>query len=167
MNSVNIIDPQVFIKCLPAAVPSHKGVKIQARSATVYNASIPTRDEVRHENFKRRQMQMNCQGFKSPIYLPYQGIGEPISLDDKRLILAAIGYRPEVSGFFSFFFPASYNCDSQVVILAGNKKKIDGTKTWLFKVVHVDIQTQGQFLYEFTRFEFRVFFLLDWLPYQG
>lgn len=95
MNSVNIIDPQVFIKCLPAAVPSHKGVKIQARSATVYNASIPTRDEVRRENFKRRQMQMNCQGFKSPIYLPYQGIGEPISLDDKRLILATIGYRLE------------------------------------------------------------------------
>lgn len=95
MNAVNIIDPQVFMKCLPVSVPSHKGVKIKARSATVYNASIPTRDEVRRENFKRRQIQMSCQGFKSPIYLPYRGIGEPILLDDKSLILAAGGYRPE------------------------------------------------------------------------
>ena len=32
---------------------------------------------------------------------------------------------------------------------------------------HEQEVTQGQLLTEFNRFEFRSFFLLEWLPYQG
>ena len=44
-------DPKTFIKPIGLPFPSHKGVKIQARSFNVYNATQPSRDEIRKENY--------------------------------------------------------------------------------------------------------------------
>ena len=63
----------------------------------VYNPSLPTREVVRQENYKRRQEQISHQGFKSVNYKPYQGLGDPFYLDYKRLILQTLGQWDEVS----------------------------------------------------------------------
>ena len=35
-------DPRSFVKSAPLPLPSHQGVKIQARTLDIYNASIPS-----------------------------------------------------------------------------------------------------------------------------
>ena len=60
------------------------------------NLSSPDRNEVRHDNFQRRQQQMTSQGFRCAQHTPYRGIGDPFHLDHKRLILNALGQLPEV-----------------------------------------------------------------------
>lgn len=84
-------DPKTYVRQVPIPVTSHKGIRIQARSHTNYNATIPTRDEVRRENYNRRQMQMSHQGFQSAKNRPYKGIGDPFYLEPKKLVLHALG----------------------------------------------------------------------------
>ncbi|CAI9720513.1 Hypothetical predicted protein [Octopus vulgaris] len=88
-------DPRNYVKCIPIPTANHKGVKIQARSSTIYNATIPTRDEIRKANYTRRQQQLSSQGFYCPVHLPYKEIGEPIYLDEETLILHAVGQLQE------------------------------------------------------------------------
>ena len=90
------VDPRQFVRSVPLPIPSQKGIKIQARSEEVYNPTIPTRDEVRRINYARRQAQLTQQGFRSLIHKPYQGIGDPFYLDQKKLILHALGQWQEV-----------------------------------------------------------------------
>ena len=87
----DIADPRSFIKPIPIQLPSHKGVKIQARSLNVYNATIPVRDDVRKDNYVRRRDQMSSMGFKTPINVPYKVIGEPLLLDYKSAVLHGLG----------------------------------------------------------------------------
>lgn len=69
----------------------HKNVKIQARSNTVFNPCLPTRDVIREENYLRRRRQMTEQGFRSVNYKPYKGIGDPFYLEYDKLVLLALG----------------------------------------------------------------------------
>lgn len=89
-------DPKTFIKPVELPFASHKGVKIQARSFNVYNASLPKRDEIRKENYTRRLDQMSSQGFKTPINVPYRVLGDPLYLDHKRIILYGLGQHDEL-----------------------------------------------------------------------
>ncbi|XP_071110840.1 coiled-coil domain-containing protein 60-like isoform X3 [Haliotis cracherodii] len=84
-------DPQGYVALLPLPIPSQRGVKIQARSATVFNPTIPSRDEVRRSNYRRRLQQLTSQGFRSVSHKPYQGIGDPFYLEEQRLILHSLG----------------------------------------------------------------------------
>ncbi|CAF0738111.1 unnamed protein product [Brachionus calyciflorus] len=86
-----IADPRTFIKPIPLQLPSHKGVKIQARSFNVYNATIPLRDEIRKENYNRRKDQLSSMGFKTPVNMPYKVLGEPLFLNYKSAALHAVG----------------------------------------------------------------------------
>ena len=56
---------------------------------------------------------MNEEGFHSPSHKPYQGIGDPFYLDQKALILHALGQWDEVS-VFSY---VQYTVNSQKVRL--------------------------------------------------
>ncbi len=84
-------DPRTLIKSAPLPFPSHKGVKIQARSFNVYNATLPSRDSIRSENYSRRRDQMSSMGFKTPLNLPYKVIGDPLYLDHRSIILYGLG----------------------------------------------------------------------------
>ncbi|KAL5013469.1 hypothetical protein ScPMuIL_007739 [Solemya velum] len=84
-------DPRTYVQQIPLPVSSQKGLKIQARNIDVYNPTVPARNEVRVSNYIRRMQQMSQQGFKSVSYKPYQGIGDPFYLDEKKLILHALG----------------------------------------------------------------------------
>ncbi|XP_074656915.1 coiled-coil domain-containing protein 60-like [Tubulanus polymorphus] len=84
-------DPRCYVKQLPLPIDSHKGVKIQARSDTVYNATCPTREVIRKENYARRLQQLTQQGFSAVSHKPYQGIGDPFFLEERKLILSALG----------------------------------------------------------------------------
>ena len=90
------IDPRALIKQVPLPVSSHQGISIQARNGTVYSASVPTRDEIRRDNYARRRMQLTQQGFQTPINEPYQAIGTPICLETKKLLLHSLGQSDEV-----------------------------------------------------------------------
>lgn len=84
-------DTRTFLKPVPLPFPSHKGVKIQARSFHVYNATIPLRDDVRKENYTRRRDQIASMGFRTPMNVPYKVIGDPLYLDHKKIILHGLG----------------------------------------------------------------------------
>ncbi|XP_013378790.1 coiled-coil domain-containing protein 60 isoform X2 [Lingula anatina] len=84
-------DPRTYIRREAPPILSQKGIKIQARSAEVYNPTFPTRQNVREENYNRRIRQLTQQGFRSVNYKPYQNIGGEIYLSNKRLILTALG----------------------------------------------------------------------------
>ncbi|KAI0207680.1 hypothetical protein LSAT2_007661 [Lamellibrachia satsuma] len=84
-----------FVEPVPLPIPSQKGLKIQARSAVVYNPALPSRDDVRRENYSRRLQQSQQQGFSSVNFKPYKGIGDPFYLDQKKLILHALGQWQE------------------------------------------------------------------------
>lgn len=83
--------PLSCIKSTPLPHSTHKGLRLQARSATVYNPTTPTRDDIRKSNYDRRLRQMNERGYKSPNYQPYCGIGDPFYLDQKEIILRGLG----------------------------------------------------------------------------
>ena len=90
------IEPRSYVKSVPLPIPSHKGIRIQARSDAIYNPTLPSRQEIRVENYQRRQQQQKHQGFQSVNYERYKGIGDPIYLDPKKLILNALGQWDEV-----------------------------------------------------------------------
>lgn len=84
-------DPRSIVKPIPLPYPSHKGVKIQARTLEVYNAYLPQRDEVRHTNYSRRQDQINNKGFQTPKNVPYRIVGTPLYLEQADIILNGLG----------------------------------------------------------------------------
>lgn len=84
------------MKATPLPISSQKGLKLQARTADVFNPTTPTREEVRKWNYDRRVQQMSEQGFNACNYKPYKGIGDPIYLDNKKLILHSLGQWDEV-----------------------------------------------------------------------
>jgi len=90
------IEPRALIKQVPLPIPSHQGVAIQARSDIAYNATAPTRDQIRRDNYARRRKQQTQQGFHCPINEPYQAVGGPICLETKKLLLHSLGQSDEV-----------------------------------------------------------------------
>ena len=86
-----VLDLKSFIRPTPLPIPSNVGVAIQARNSTVYSVSVPTRDEIRKENFLRRSQQLSHQGFWTAITRPYEEVGGPIYLDVKKLLLDSLG----------------------------------------------------------------------------
>ena len=86
-----IQNPREFIKSAPLPLPSHRGIKIQARSFNVYNATIPDRDDVRKDNYTRRLEQMTSMGFHAPSNKPYRVLGDPLYLEQKEIILSGLG----------------------------------------------------------------------------
>ena len=89
-------DPRSYVSVAPLPIGSQKGLKIQARSIEVYNPAEPSRDHVRKENFIRRSNQISSMGFRSANHRPYHGIGDPFYLEEKKLILHALGQWDEV-----------------------------------------------------------------------
>jgi len=92
----SVVDPRSFVKQVSLPIPSHRGIAIQARNSSVYNATVPSRDDIRKENYQRRSKQLDHQGFWSAINRPYEAIGEPVHLNDKDLILSSLGQLDEV-----------------------------------------------------------------------
>ncbi|XP_078584732.1 uncharacterized protein LOC144866914 [Branchiostoma floridae x Branchiostoma japonicum] len=88
-------DPRAYVQVKPLPIPTQKGLKLQARSETVYNPTTPTREEVFRENYGRRLRQTTRQGYRSRIDKPYQELGAPVHLDERKLILSALGQLKE------------------------------------------------------------------------
>eukprot|EP00058_Branchiostoma_floridae_P021850 XP_002607340.1 hypothetical protein BRAFLDRAFT_69750 [Branchiostoma floridae] len=88
-------DPRAYVQVKPLPIPTQKGLKLQARSETVYNPTTPTREEVFRENYGRRLRQTTRQGYRSRIDKPYQELGGPVHLDERKLILSALGQLKE------------------------------------------------------------------------
>ncbi|XP_078665254.1 coiled-coil domain-containing protein 60-like isoform X3 [Branchiostoma floridae x Branchiostoma belcheri] len=88
-------DPRSYVQVKSLPIPTQKGLKLQARSETVYNPTTPTREEVFRENYGRRLKQTTRQGYRSRIDKPYQELGGPIHLDERKLILSALGQLKE------------------------------------------------------------------------
>ncbi|XP_077869355.1 coiled-coil domain-containing protein 60-like [Saccoglossus kowalevskii] len=84
-------EPRKYIQPIPLPIPSHQGLLIQARSDSVYNCTHPTRNQVFRDNYARRQRQMREQGYNAISYKPYRCVGEPFYLDEKKIILHALG----------------------------------------------------------------------------
>ena len=97
------IEPRTLIKQVPLPIPSHRGIAIQTRSETVYKAAVPTRDEIRRDNYERRRKQLSQQGFHSPVNEPYQAVGTPVCLETKKLLLHSLGQSDEVLMNFVIF----------------------------------------------------------------
>ncbi|XP_054753322.2 coiled-coil domain-containing protein 60-like isoform X1 [Lytechinus pictus] len=75
----------------PLPLKSHQGLQILARSSSHYNCASPSREDVFLDNYARRTKQLNEQGYNSVNYKPYQLLGGPVVLDEKQLILSALG----------------------------------------------------------------------------
>ncbi|CAH1773653.1 unnamed protein product [Owenia fusiformis] len=84
-------NPRGYIRSQTLPIPSDKGIKIQARTSHFYNPTLPKREEIRKKNYDRRYAQRTEQGFNSANYKPYQGIGDPFFLSERKLILSALG----------------------------------------------------------------------------
>ncbi|XP_043924219.1 coiled-coil domain-containing protein 60 isoform X2 [Protopterus annectens] len=89
-GSKNLV-PQNFILIKPLPILPQKGLKIQARSAAVYNPCEPPRELVFWENYRRRQLQLTQQGYKAVSWRPYQELGHPLYLEPTKLILHSLG----------------------------------------------------------------------------
>ncbi|XP_033108401.1 coiled-coil domain-containing protein 60-like isoform X2 [Anneissia japonica] len=88
-------DPRTYIEQKPLPIKSDLGKHILARSETHYNCAEPTRETVFRQNFARRQKQRKEQGYNSVDYEPYKLLGEPLYLNEKKLILHALGQLDE------------------------------------------------------------------------
>lgn len=95
MHSV-VRDPRTYVRQEPLPVYIPNGVKVQARTLKVFNPAIPSRNDMRSANIRRRHSQMTSQGFRSVNFKPYHGIGDPFYLDQQQLILHALGQLEEV-----------------------------------------------------------------------
>ncbi|XP_060590036.1 coiled-coil domain-containing protein 60-like isoform X8 [Ruditapes philippinarum] len=88
-------DPKSYVRPVPLPVPSCKGVKLLARDKLNFNLESPSREEVFISNYFRRQNQLSNMGFRSASHKPYMGIGDPFYLDEKKMILHALGQWTE------------------------------------------------------------------------
>jgi hypothetical protein len=95
-------DPRSYVQPLPLPLPSHQGEYIAARSEVHYrsNCASPSKEEVFKSNYARRMKQMKEQGYKSVNHKPYQLLGEPFYLKERKLILHSLG-QESVSPFYS------------------------------------------------------------------
>lgn len=89
-------DPKSYVKPLPLPIPACSGMKLLARDSINFNPEIPSREDVRKNNYNRRLNQMSTMGFRSASHKPYIGIGDPFYLDEKKMILHALGQWTEV-----------------------------------------------------------------------
>ncbi|WAR16454.1 CCD60-like protein [Mya arenaria] len=88
-------DPRSYVRPVPLPIPASKGQKLLARDTINFNPQYPSREEVRQNNYNRRQYQMSAMGFRSANHKPYIGIGDPFYLDEKKMILHALGQWAE------------------------------------------------------------------------
>lgn len=88
-------DPRSYVRPVPLPIPSCKGLRLLARDTINFNPEYPSREEVRKNNYYRRQNQMSSMGFRSASHKPYVGIGDPFYLDEKKMILHALGQWSE------------------------------------------------------------------------
>ncbi|XP_021378214.1 coiled-coil domain-containing protein 60-like isoform X2 [Mizuhopecten yessoensis] len=88
-------DPRSYVKAQRLPLPSHVGSRIETRGTSDYRAAQPMRIEVRNENYFRRLEQMKTMGFNAVKHEAYIGIGDPFYLDEKKLILNALGQLEE------------------------------------------------------------------------
>ncbi|XP_062999849.1 coiled-coil domain-containing protein 60 [Elgaria multicarinata webbii] len=88
------VDPRYFVLIRPVPIPTQQGLKVQARSNTIYNCWDVTREQVFRENYHRRIKQLAQQGYFSPSWRPYQDFGEPLYLDPRKLTLYGLGQLP-------------------------------------------------------------------------
>ncbi|XP_033726539.1 coiled-coil domain-containing protein 60-like isoform X2 [Pecten maximus] len=88
-------DPRSYIKAQRLPLPSHVGSKIETRGTSDYRAASPMRIEVRNDNYFRRLQQMKTMGFNAVKHEAYIGIGDPFYLDERKLILNALGQLEE------------------------------------------------------------------------
>ncbi|XP_060700019.1 coiled-coil domain-containing protein 60-like [Hemiscyllium ocellatum] len=86
-----VLEPRSFVMIKALPFPPTKGLKVKARSLTVYSPSEPSRQQVFHENYSRRQDQLSRQGYRSVSWKPYQAIGQPLHLEPRQLILHSLG----------------------------------------------------------------------------
>lgn len=89
-------DPRSYVRCdqtLP--MPSRAGEKIDTRSMVNYQSHLPPKLDSRKHNYFRRLDQMKTQGFNAVKHEPYKGIGDPFYLDERKLILHALGQWDE------------------------------------------------------------------------
>ncbi|XP_053329431.1 coiled-coil domain-containing protein 60 [Spea bombifrons] len=96
------LDPRNYVVIKPLSISSQKGVKIQARSPTLFKCWEPSREEVFEAHYHRRQKQLTQQGYYCPNYTPYEDLGHPLFLEAKKLILHSLGQdesdsKPDVS----------------------------------------------------------------------
>ncbi|XP_028680376.2 coiled-coil domain-containing protein 60-like [Erpetoichthys calabaricus] len=89
-------DPRTFVLLKPLPIGSPKGQKLQARSTSVYSALEPSREQVFKDNYQRRQDQLSRQGYWAPNWRPYQGLGDPLHLEPRQLILRSLGQDDQV-----------------------------------------------------------------------
>ncbi|XP_005993352.1 coiled-coil domain-containing protein 60 isoform X2 [Latimeria chalumnae] len=89
--SSKALDPRSFIVIKPLPIPPQKGLKIRARSSTVYSPCEPSRQQVFRENYLRREKQISEQGHSAAIWRPYQELGGPLYLEPRTLLLHSLG----------------------------------------------------------------------------
>ncbi|XP_034263550.1 coiled-coil domain-containing protein 60 [Pantherophis guttatus] len=87
-------DPRYFVLIRPLPIPPQKGLKIQARSKTIYNCWDVPREQVFRESYHRRAKQLSQQGYFTPCWKPYQDFGDPLYLDPRKLTLHGLGQLP-------------------------------------------------------------------------
>ncbi|XP_067911686.1 coiled-coil domain-containing protein 60-like isoform X2 [Heterodontus francisci] len=86
-----VLEPRSFVMIKPLPFPPSKGLKVKARSLTVYSPCEPSRQQVFRENYCRRQNQLSQQGYRSVSWKPYQAVGQPLHLEPRQLILHSLG----------------------------------------------------------------------------
>ncbi|XP_048411647.1 coiled-coil domain-containing protein 60-like isoform X2 [Stegostoma tigrinum] len=90
------LEPRSFVMLKPLPLPPSKGLKVKARSLTVYSPSEPSRQQVFHDNYRRRQDQLSRQGYRSVSWKPYQAIGQPLHLEPRQLVLHSLGQLDQI-----------------------------------------------------------------------
>ncbi|XP_008170273.2 coiled-coil domain-containing protein 60 isoform X2 [Chrysemys picta bellii] len=94
-GNTKTLDPRYFVLIRPLPIPTQKGVKVQARSSTVYNCWESTREQMFWENYHRRHKQLTQHGYWTPSWKPYQELGEILYLEPKKLTLHYLGQMPQ------------------------------------------------------------------------
>jgi len=89
-------DPKSYVRPVPLPIPACTGIKLLARDTFNFNPEFPSREDVRKNNYNRRLNQMSAMGFRSANHKPYMGIGDPFYLDEKKMIMHALGQWTEV-----------------------------------------------------------------------
>jgi len=79
-------DPRIYVRGIPIPVPAQIN----------YRDLYPEKIAKRKDNYFRRIEQMKSTGFNSVKHEPYRGIGDPFYLEEKKLVLHALGQWDEV-----------------------------------------------------------------------
>lgn len=92
--TVESINVKSFVDLKPVhAWGNEKDVKLNARSFDHYSLAEPTRLAVFKANYERRLDQHRYQGYFSALWRPYQDVGQPLHLDQKKIIETALGQK--------------------------------------------------------------------------